>query len=405
MRPLASQAVDASPPDTSTFEHSKPQYEEIQRLDPLKLDEVLRELPALTARRDLDTILTVLERVTSSFGSSILHTETASYAALRDLDFLINSAHAIEPEAYKTVPGLERFLQALGRAAKHTPRGCNFTYGLFNPAGDRMRTFTGLPEERFFIDAVKSGTHCLDEALIAVCALSRYPLDSPQFADTAANSIQYFDRMVQAADGVLRRVSPQVFSGHIVKYFGILNIDGKDYIGITGAQVQNVGLDYVLYGANLADPSYQCYAAEHISTLLPFHKQFIRRALTDLGEHSLISRIASDLSTARSIDEEHAASSLTSLDQLITSILTFRAVHRRLARPNLAIRMSGQGSGGSDMGILDYLLDRTRDCRTDIRRMADRVGKIGALPTEADALTRTQAVLDGLESTRCDVHL
>jgi monodechloroaminopyrrolnitrin synthase len=349
-----------------------PPYADVQALDPLGVDEFMARLPRFTALRQLDIILSRLTTIVSQFDVAMLHNIPMCFAVLRDLDFIISSAHALERASYKRVTGLEGLLEVLGRATDHSPRGCNFTYGLFNPSNNRMRTFTGSDEERTFICAVQSGTRCLDDALVTLRDLAVSRIDSADFVSLISKLESQFELMVSAVVDVFRRVPPEVFSGRIVKFFDPLDVNGKSYQGITGAQVQNIGIDFILYGVEIRDQTYVDYACRNLSAMLPFQKAVISQALTWLDHASLLTRISTEIS-ARKVDAARAEESLAYLDRFLTKILSFRAAHRRLASLNLPLRPIERGSGGHSLELLDYLIERTQEARSRVRAMRAQV--------------------------------
>ncbi len=347
-----------------------PPYAAVQALDPFGLDRFLHVLPVLTEEGRLDPILVMLTRAVHRADPELLRQPEAALAGLRDLDFLISSAHRIAAGSYKRVVGLEALLDDLGRWADHAPRGCNFTYGLYNPPGDRMRRFTTAGEETGFIRAIQDGTSRLDQILLALDAMSATRVDHPAFAANAAHLAGWFDHMTKASKAMLRTMPPEVFTERIVVFFGALDINGRTYPGITGAQNHNCAIDYLLFGAESSDDRYLDYASSNMATLSPFHRRLLRGSLERLGGASLLGRIEADLRRA-DLDAATAGASLRHLDRFITAILSFRAVHRRLAVSHLPTRQSRRGSGGFDLGLLDLLIRDTRDARTRVRAMRD----------------------------------
>jgi hypothetical protein len=359
--------------DDHSDHRTHPPYGAVQALDPFGLDRFLAILPSLTEKRSLDPILAVLARAVRAADPSVLRHPDAAIAALRDLDFLINSAHRITTGSYKGVAGLEPLLDDLGRWADHAPRGCNFTYGLCNPAGERMRRFTTTREETDFIHAIQEGTGHLDRILLALDAMTGSRADQTVFAANAAGLAGWFGHMAKASAAMHRAMPPDVFTHQIVVFFGPLDINGRTYSGITGAQNHNCAIDYLLFGADSSDPAYLDYASNNLAALSPFHRRLLRGGLDRLGGASLLGRISTDL-RRDDIDEKAAAASLRHLDRFVTAILSFRAVHRRLAVAQLPMRPARRGSGGFDLGLLDLLIRYTRDARTRVRTMQSTLG-------------------------------
>jgi monodechloroaminopyrrolnitrin synthase len=350
----------------------RPPYAQAQALDPLDVDEFMQQLPGLTESRQLDTILNRLALVVRRLDERIYRSVASSFAALRDLEFMIASASILSANSHKQVQGLESVLEALGSFVDHAPRGCTFTYGLFNPDGARMRTFTGLDEERTFIRAIQQGTRHLDDGLVAVGTLSTVPIDSEDFEALTVQLTTEFESMVTAVVQVLRCVTADIFSGKIVTFFVPLDINGKVYSGITGAQVQNIGIDYLLFGADLKDERYIHYVSENMTAMLPFHRSVISGTLHQLKFRSLLAKLNGDVDCT-GINCIQATRSLDSLRYFLQRVLSFRMVHRRLAVDNLPLRPIEKGSGGYNLDHLDFLILQTRHAT---RRIAELKAKL-----------------------------
>jgi Domain of unknown function (DUF1864) len=361
-------ALTTTTTDDGGDHRSPPPYEAVRALDPFGLDPFLEVLPVLTEERRLEPILVMLTRAVHGADAAVLRRPEVAIAALRDLDFLINSAHRVSAGSYKRVPGLESLLDHLGRWADHVPRGCNLTYGPLNPSDARMRRFTTTGEETRFIHAIQEGTGQLDKILLALDAMAASRVDDTVFANHAARLAGWFDRMATANKALLRTMPPEVFTGRIVVFFGPLDINGRIYPGITGAQTQNCAIDYLLFGAGSSDPTYLDYAHRNLAALSPFHRRLLRGGLECLGGSSLLGRIEADLRRG-DLDAGTAAASLRHLDRFVTAILSFRAVHRRLAVANLSMRPTPKGSGGFDVKLLDLLIHHTCDARARVRSM------------------------------------
>jgi len=338
----------------------RPPYTESQALDPLGVDRFMQILPDLTRSGQLDVILNKLRFITENFDQSNCASIPHCFAALRDFDFLITSAHVLGANSYKGIQRLQEILEVLGRLTDHNPRGCNFTYGLFNPEDDRMRTFTGLNEERIFIHAIQKGTKGLDDSLLTLKRLSMVRVDSRDFEYLTDEITIQFAPMLPAVVEVLRKITPEVFSRQIVRFFVPLDINGKTYPGITGAQIQNVCIDLIVYGANSYSEQYYSYAARSLASMLPFQQSITRQILQQLQQTSLLNKIERDIALCENIDSAQAITSLNSLQRFLRKILRFRWAHRRLAQKNLPLRKKELGSGGYALDLLDDLIQITR---------------------------------------------
>ena len=75
------------------------------------------------------------------------------------------------------------------------------------------------------------------------------------------------------------------------------------------------------------------------------------------------------------LDKNQAMESLESLRHIIESILSFRAVHLRVAKENFRIRSENvKGSGGYDLKILELLIQSTKKGLDKVNNMRDEIG-------------------------------
>lgn len=344
-------------------------YDEVQALDVLQVDKFMQSLPAVTSQGKLDPILAVLYQTVRDFNKETLSDIPSCLAALRDFDFLITCAHRIEKQSYKRIDGLEALLQDLGCSARHRPRGSNFTYGLFNPEDQRMRTFTGRTEERSFIHAVQRGTRYLDNSLLVLEKLASTMVTSCQFELLAQELVFQFESMIPAVVDVLRTVPPEVFSLKIVPFFSPLDIGGEMVPGITGAQIQNVVIDYIFFGMDIDDSDYLSYVQTNLAAMLPFHIRVLRRTTDQLHGTSLLSKVQRDVACNGAVDRDQATRSLMTVQHYLRRVLSFRHVHRKLASTNLPMRAQHRGSGGYGLDFLDYLINQTQEASRRVERM------------------------------------
>ena len=354
-----------------------------QSVDPFELDTFFRHTIAVV-EEPLEKVLRQLNIIVRDTETSAFDSVPAALAALRDIDFLVCAVHLADPFAYKSVPGLESLLVRLGQRAGQIPRGSNSTYGPCNPPDERMRLFTGLPEERMFIHAIADGLRGLDGVLCGLATMAHNPVDSPPVVAAAGGLEPAWEPMIEASVRMLRGMPPEVFSGRIVPCFVPLDVAGTTYQGITGAQSPNVGIDYLLWGVESADDEYLSYARTNLSEQLPSHQQLIDEVLERTGGVSLLTHIERELSTATRLDVTAAAAVLAHLESLLRRIGTFRAAHRRLAELNMQRRTTQVGSGGHTLHLLDELGASTRQARHRVRVLRD-----AALPSVTDHLRPT----------------
>lgn len=222
-------------------------FQRVRELDPLGIDRELQDLPTINGSADVGAISTIIDDVISDLDITAYDQDSAT-AAMRDLDFLLSSS--LRHGADLVVEGgtIESALLGLGRIACMIPRGTVSTYALANPRGERERSFTGSPEERLFIESVRSGAESVESSLETYVREGKY-------AGLCAmeNGI---DHMITSIIDVKRGVSPAYFTGQLRPYFEPLTIGGESYAGSGGAQLQFIAVDYLLWGVDCDNPVY-----------------------------------------------------------------------------------------------------------------------------------------------------
>src|SRR5579862_6372353 len=128
----------------------------IAEADPLEIDEVFLQLPALNEQSDIIGIRRALERAVAKAQNGVRADFILCSAAIRDLSVLGASLMRLEKEPADCVPGFSETLLALSASiASPIPRDSFIDYTSRNPGNERERTFTSLPQERVFIDSLQ----------------------------------------------------------------------------------------------------------------------------------------------------------------------------------------------------------------------------------------------------------
>ena len=316
-------------------------FQRVRELDPLGIDRELRDLPALNGSADIGAIGTIVDGVVARLDTTTYDKDSAT-AAMRDLDFLLSSS--LRHGADLVVEGgrIESVLLGLGKIACMIPRGTVSTYALANPRGERERSFTGSPEERLFIESVRSGAESVESSLETY-------VNEGKIAGLAAMESSIADMITSFID-VKRGVSPAYFSGQLRPYFEPLTIGGKLYAGSGGAQLQFIAVDYLLWGVDCDNPFYQNYFADNVRYLSPEQRAYLK-----LGIHKNDGK-----SILRSAIEDNDGQLSKQAIRVLQCLKKFRYPHRKLARDNFKIRPDGSvGSGVYTTDILDVLLNET----------------------------------------------
>jgi hypothetical protein len=328
--------------------------------DPLHLDRWFMNGPPLAQRNGLDAyaeLIRIAEYPTPQDPDMAM-------AALRDVDFPLCLAERYGVP-WRTIPDLEMRLIHLGKAADHIPRGCNHTYGVTNPPGQRRRTFTRLEAEHDLIEALRTGGVAIGGILSALrtLAVTRDGLA----LHTAARSLPVlWEPMTESAVRMARVMPLKVFSRDIIPWLVPLEIGGVTYRAPTGAQFSNMLIDWALWGVDLDSPSYREYALAFMLETPAVHRELVDEILAATGGRSLLAVLPGRLAA---LDTATAFAVLDGIEGLLKRIRDFRAVHGRFARTTLEMRAADVGSGMQNEDQFGPLLTYTREAYASVRRM------------------------------------
>jgi len=320
----------------------------VAEMDPLNFDAFALDLPKYNETNDVRTLAGQYENMLAT--ADTLHTPTPfeATAALRDLDFMAGSLLRHKAGNVAESPDAQAVLLRLGEQSNTVPRGTVFTYAAANPNDtSRRRSFTGTHKEELFISAVRQGAHALD---IVMDDLNEIAQGNSSNLDRANTQMQV---MVDSIVEVKRGISPAFFTYEMRPYFDSLTIGGTSYAGAGGAQMQLVGIDRMIWGADSGDNNYQAYYADNVRYLTPEQRTQIDDFVTATEGKSMLTLIK-DRELPHSL-------ALDALD-LLRTIKKFRYPHRKVANDNFALRQEGaRGSGNYTPTALDSLINRTEE--------------------------------------------
>ncbi|MES2970779.1 MAG: monodechloroaminopyrrolnitrin synthase PrnB family protein [Patescibacteria group bacterium] len=330
--------------------HGYTSYEDVASIDPLELDQQMRHLPGLNSRADVEAIWEgAADAVTRAEALPTL-TPALALAALRDLDFLSSSILRHGQQPLEIVPGLEAQLLRMGESANTPPRMTLFTYTVANPEGERRRSFTGTEEETVFIDSLARSVVALDGTVENMAQANFYSDGNLQ--GTLGIASQTVDVMIDSIIEVKRKIMPQLFTFQIRPYFEPLVIGEQTIPAASGAQMQFLALDRMLWGCDDDDPAYQVYFEENYPYLTPVQKDTLDIFLKHNGGRSIVGLLSEKL-----VDFPDSIEVATGI---LKKMRKFRYAHRQVARQNFSLRPNGAtGSGTYSPAILDILLERT----------------------------------------------
>lgn len=152
--------------------------------DPFEADEFfISELPALNLTGNIVRII--------SFANSLrlppdINNVVVAQAAMRDLGMLVSSLSKFEVSPSKWA-GIKSKLIYLSKILNEVPRDTLYSYISRNPKDKRIRTFTGLSEEKFFINNVNDWLEKQEICLVFLLELKFSEMTREKSLDNSKN--------------------------------------------------------------------------------------------------------------------------------------------------------------------------------------------------------------------------
>jgi monodechloroaminopyrrolnitrin synthase len=279
--------------------------EAILSLDPLKFDEKIPVLHLLNQSGEVKEIIQLLYRLLPVPNVLDAFTYNESIAAMRDLGIIIGilKKHGIEP--VEVVPELEYVLLVLMVKTDLPPRDTLIHYTVWNPNDTRMRTYTGLPDEKSLIESVKIAMPALIQSIAELEALHNGDLHGSTFEMGCLQLREKMESMVRGVVHAKKNVSPAVFANELRFYYDPIKIDyNKDYIGPGAVEMPMFVFDHLLWSCDCDDATYTAFKEGY----LPYNMRFIRDIYWHFkNKPSLLSRVLHNLREKPAMENVRAA--------------------------------------------------------------------------------------------------
>ncbi len=352
---------------TATLRRETAINQAIAEADPLGMDAAFLQLAELNERHDTRRIKEHLEQAVALAqhlpGENFIHHS----AAIRDLSMLGASLVRFGIEPADCVPGFSETLLALSAdVAAQIPRDSFIDYTSRNPANERERTFTSLPEERVFIDSLRQGMSSLVSCLANILTARTFPISCQEFATYLQAATASFQTMIDSIVQVKRGITPKVFTHHIRPFFEPFRVGDKAFSAPSGAEMPILNIDQIIWGADCVDNLYTTYFKANIIRLPAIYQEISQ---TFSRQKSLMTMLKERLASAFPLSHEERRS-IQDLHHLLTRIYTFRMPHYKVAEDNVILRQQESGGGqevkgSGGFGLLEtkYVLEQTIKCR------------------------------------------
>ncbi|MET9763735.1 monodechloroaminopyrrolnitrin synthase PrnB family protein [Streptomyces sp. NPDC006372] len=343
---------------------------QVAQLDPLHLDDELRQLPKMNESADVDALARVLGEALPMEERVAGFTLPECLAAMRDLGMYLGSLKRHGVVAFDVVAGATGTFELLGRRTRLIPRDTVYHYTCWNPQGERERLYTGHPMERSLVGAVRT---CVPELALALDAGRSLSAMDPRGSEQAGAWACLTSR-VAAVDTTMRNVllgvSPEFFARELRPYFEDIRVAGRTYMGPAAAHVPLFLVDILLWASDRGSEEYLAFCDELASHTLP---DWRTRYEEWRAAPSLASRYAAALGDSRSQDEtRHVEAGLKALREALRTLAAFRGKHLVMARRayHEELRLYELGSGGGSTDLLDEILTLTRQNHAAIGSIA-----------------------------------
>ncbi|MEZ4868192.1 MAG: DUF1864 family protein [Caldilineaceae bacterium] len=346
-------------------------YQQAQAADPFGADaRLVDDLPRLNRAQDVDGLCALLCGLVAAGVDAATLTPPEAWAALRDLGFVMGAIKRWGREPTAVVPALARYLLALAAQANCLhPRDNVFTLTVANPNDARMRTYTGAPSERAFIEAVGHSMITMDRTLVELCVLLEHPLHSAQFSAAATAATATFQGVIDALLSTRTGVDPDWFANQFTRNLQPILVGGAPYHGPSADQTQMLVIDWLLYGQSY--PAYLRFFHSLAQHLRPQHRQIMAWHTKRYGaDVSLLDIVRSTHAQSMAVDAAQTTTSIESIVTLLKRIRTFRYPHRKIAIDSFAMRDENRqiGSGGlTPDSDLRKLIDWTEQAIEDFQ--------------------------------------
>lgn len=328
--------------------------EEIQSLDPLKLDQKFPLLHQLNSQHDGRAICQLLYSILPSPDILEGFSYEEAVAAMRDLGIFMGILKRNGIEPVEEIPELEYVLLVLMVKTDLPPRDTLSHYTLWNPGGERMRTYTGTSDERQLIESVKMAFPDLIDAILMLDSIYAKPLGDVDFVNACQMARKKMEAMVMGIVHAKRNVSPAFFANELRFYYDPIKVDyRKEYIGPGAVELPMFLFDHILWNCDLEDHEYIAFKEGY----LPFNLKFVRDIYWKYkGKPSLLNVIKDNLAFNPSEKSVRAAEAVLEFFNILKS---FRMPHKKLAEQVYAHKEDhnrANGSGGYTIDILHRIL-------------------------------------------------
>ena len=337
----------------------------VASLDPLEADASLKLLPEMNASRDLHNIIETTKRLLPGLEEIQHYSFHQALAVARDIGMFAGSIkrHGIEPA--QAIPLLSSVTLRLGDMTDMPPRNVLVHYSIWNPDGERLRTYTHLMDEFRLIENVKKATPNLENAIQDLILLYDISPYSPDFVEQCQQCQENFAVVVEAVIDTKKNVSRKVFAEEIRCYFDSILLEGKEYSSTGAVEMPLWLFDHLLWSAECTKKSYIEFKNHFVSYSLPVFRKLYAKFKY---KPSLLTKICHELKIAKSAND-NLLKGANALLRLFNMLSGFRKPHVKMADEVYVHNINNsrdKGSGGYHPTMLHCNIELTLNSKRQL---------------------------------------
>lgn len=353
----------------SALKSTTNENEWIASLDPLGADDVMALVPRMNEDKDVKGLASLAALIMPAGPDLRGFGYHEANAATRDIGILLGSLkrHGIEP--HTAVDGLAEKMLLLAAKTFLPPRDTLLHYTIWNPVGDRRRSYTGTADEMCLIDSVVMAMDPLVAAIRLLGELHHTPLHAGVFKELCEKVTNCFQKVIDGIVLARRKVSLSYFSSELRLYFDPIVLDGRQYLGPGAVEMPMFVFDHLLWSSDCEDPEYRIFK----NTYLPYVHQEMRGIYIEFErKQSLLGKCFKSIVDEGIGFDPVVCASLRALRLCFQQLKSFRMPHRKVAEEAYE-HVNGEdpapetgsheyrhkGSGGYSPGILSHIVGLT----------------------------------------------
>ncbi len=248
----------------------------IASLDPLGVDDLIREVPVSNENNDVNNLIRIL--CTFCERASIEQRDYFETAAIiRDIGIVIGSIRKHDIEPVESAEKLGYILTKAGEQNDLPPRDTLMHYTIWNPTEERIRTYTLHPQEPCLIGSMRISIPQIRQAVRDLFELWHTDLNSPKALELASEIDRALKEFLKGLSHSKKKVQPEIFIRHFRPFFEPITLNNETLRGPGAVTMPMHIFDFILWGCSEGDARYQEFTKNYIPyNLSEFRNYYLR---------------------------------------------------------------------------------------------------------------------------------